>query len=342
MRNAQVPPHARVEFRDFREVVVEKREQIELRADRALDAARRVIRDQRLEFPEGDEHVFAEHREALAERRQLRRDVVRARRDRHVARFRRALRESPNRRDRLEPNVLERTENLQLLDGFRQVARGHAFVNVLAAGERAEFLDARLDVVSRHAFPRIDGRRVDVVLHALVGLNRLLGNVQPQVALRAHHRDPKFALENDFPPRRPNVSDRLRRVALRQNVCNLFHMRKSEKMRTLSRARRSREQKNTRERRFSAGKLTRKTAKRAAENSCVCARKQVLQKKIISASAFSRVPAEKLTAAKENPAVPAAAGTGRAKTAAGNSRRRGRNPRCGDARESRRPPSRAR
>ena len=56
----------------------------------------------------------------------------------------------------------QRAVDLELLDVFRQVAGGHALVDLLVAGEVVELLDARLHVVAGHSFARHDGGEIDL------------------------------------------------------------------------------------------------------------------------------------------------------------------------------------
>jgi hypothetical protein len=86
----------------------EQRELVELRADRALEAAHGVARDQLLEPGERDEQLLAEHRDPLAERRRLGGHVVRAARDHEIAVRLGLPAEREQRRGDLEPHQLQR------------------------------------------------------------------------------------------------------------------------------------------------------------------------------------------------------------------------------------------
>src|SRR5690606_35217681 len=67
---------AMLQFEDFAGVAVEEAELVELSADRALQSAHRVARDERIEAASRMEQLLAKHREALPVGRELRRHVV--------------------------------------------------------------------------------------------------------------------------------------------------------------------------------------------------------------------------------------------------------------------------
>ena len=93
-------------------------------------------------------------------------------------------------------------------------------MDVLVAGEFVEFLDARLHVVAGDPLPRHDGGEVDLVLHPLVGGDRLGGNVEPEIALGLHHGDPEFAFQHDPPLGGPDGLHGGRGVAFGEDVGN--------------------------------------------------------------------------------------------------------------------------
>ena len=121
-------------------------------------------------------------------------------------------------RDRPVAHVLQREPDLQLLDVLGEVAAGHALVHVLVPGERAELLDPRLDVVAGDPLARGDGGEVDLLDDALVVRDRLLGDVDAEVALRPQHRDPQPALQHDLVLRRPQRDELGARVARGEDV----------------------------------------------------------------------------------------------------------------------------
>jgi hypothetical protein len=94
---------------------------------------------------------LAEHGEALAEGGGLGRHVVGAAGDHEVAVGLGLAREREEGGGGLELDDLERAEDLELLDVFREVAAGEPEVDELALGEIGELLDAGLHVVEGDA-----------------------------------------------------------------------------------------------------------------------------------------------------------------------------------------------
>ena len=199
-------------------IAVEQGDLVEPRADRALQAARRISVQHVDQALVRQQHLFAEHRDALAERGDLRGDVVRARREQDVAQLPGALRETQEGGDALGLDEPERAEDLQLLDVFGEVAAGHALVEVLVTGEFAELLDARLHVVAGDAFPPHDGVQVDLVLDPLVALDHAVRHRNAEIALALHHRDPVFAFEADLAFAAPDGAHGGRGVAFGEDV----------------------------------------------------------------------------------------------------------------------------
>ena len=61
---------------------------------------------------------------------------------------------------------LERSPDLELLDVLGEIARGHPPVDVFVTGQRAELVDAGLDVVAGDRLALSDRCQVDLVLTA--------------------------------------------------------------------------------------------------------------------------------------------------------------------------------
>src|SRR5687768_8003402 len=98
--------HARLELIHLVGIAAEQRQLIELRADRAFQAAHGITREQLFNSSEGHEQLLSEHRETLAQRGGLSRDVVRAPRNHQVAMCLRLLREGEQGGCGLEMNEL--------------------------------------------------------------------------------------------------------------------------------------------------------------------------------------------------------------------------------------------
>ena len=70
-------------------------------------------------------------------------------------------------------------------------------------GQGVELLDAGLHVVQRDPLAGAIDVEVDLVDHSFVGGDGPVGNVDAEVALGPHHRQPEFALQDDLALRRP-------------------------------------------------------------------------------------------------------------------------------------------
>ena len=185
----------------LRSVAVEQVEHVLRGAHRALDAAQRVPVDQRTQPRQRKKHLLGRRRESLAQRGGLRGDVVAAAGHHQVAVADRPLGQPRHHRDAVRKNELKRPADLQLLNVFGEVAARHALVHMLVARERVELLDAGLDVVAQHPFPRGDRRQVDVVQNSLVvGENRGRNSwaFGAQLGLRPQHRQPQPAFGDDL------------------------------------------------------------------------------------------------------------------------------------------------
>ena len=144
-------------------VAVEQVEHVLRGAHRTLDAAQRVPVDQRTQPGQRNKHLLGCRSESLAQRGGLRGDVVAAASHHQVAVADRPLGQPSDDGHAVRKDQLKRPADLQLLNVFGEVATRHALVHMLVARQRVELLDAGLDVVAQHAFPRGDRRQVDVV-----------------------------------------------------------------------------------------------------------------------------------------------------------------------------------
>ena len=117
----------------------------------------------------------------------------------------RLFREQGKSGDCLRPYYFERLVALELFDALGEVAARHALVDVLKTGEAAKFLDARLDVVAGDFFALVNLVDSDVVFYSLVGVNSLLGNVEAELLLGFHDRNPQVAFEKYFSFGAPNL-----------------------------------------------------------------------------------------------------------------------------------------
>ncbi len=88
--------------------------------------------------------------------------------------------------------------HLELLDVLGEVARCHALVDVLVAGQSGELLDAGLDVVAGDPLPGLDGGEVDRVDHRAVVVDGAVGHVEPVRRLGLEHGEPQPSLEDDL------------------------------------------------------------------------------------------------------------------------------------------------
>ena len=157
--------------------------------DRALDPAQRVAAPQVLQPRVRDEQLVGGRREPLAQRGGLRGDVVAAPGHHQLGVLGRAAGQPGEQRDGPVADVLQRQPDLQLLDVLGEVAAGHPLVHVLVPGQRAELLDARLDVVAGDPLAGRDGGEVDLLDDALVVRDRLRrGRRRPGRAGRAAPR----------------------------------------------------------------------------------------------------------------------------------------------------------
>jgi hypothetical protein len=108
--------------------------------------------------------------------------------------------------------------NLELFDVLGEVARGHPLVDVLVAGERTELLDPGLHIVAGDALPSRDRGQVDLPDDGLVVLDDAIGDVDAEILLSLHHRDPEPALQHDLVFGRPDLGQVRSGVPGGQNV----------------------------------------------------------------------------------------------------------------------------
>ena len=145
---------------------------------------------------ERQEQLLGRRGEALAERRGLRRDVVGPADHHPFGVLAGAPSEPGERGDHAVADELERGTHLHLLDVLGEIARRHPLVDVLVARQRAELLDAGLDVVASDAFAPSDRVEVDLLDDRFIRLDHAVGDRDTQVALCAEDREPQLPLEH--------------------------------------------------------------------------------------------------------------------------------------------------
>ena len=91
-------------------------------------------------------------------------------------------------------------------------------MDVFVTGQRAELVDAGLDVVAGDRLALSDRCQVDLVFDRLVGLDCFVGHGDAESLLRPHHGDPQFTLEHDLALGGPDLVHRFARVAGREHV----------------------------------------------------------------------------------------------------------------------------
>ena len=123
-----------------------------------------------------------------------------------------------NHRDGFVADDLQRTINLQLLDVFRQIARGHALVDVLVASQRVEFFDAGFDIVSGGALALGDGFQVYLVNDFLIIRDDVCRNIDAQGTLGPHHGNPQLPLVDHLIVRAPQIHQVRRTIAGSEDI----------------------------------------------------------------------------------------------------------------------------
>ena len=68
---------------------------------------------------------------------------------------------------------------------------------MLMTGKAVEFLDAGLNIVTGDALALHDGGDIHLLLVGFVGFDDLLWDIETQILLGLHHRDPELALQDD-------------------------------------------------------------------------------------------------------------------------------------------------
>ena len=114
---------------------------------------------------EGAEDFLAKHGNTFPECGGLGRDVVGACGDHQIAPLGGARGKASEDGDGLISNHFEGSIDLKLFHVFGQVARGHAFVNVLMSGQVIKFFNTGFDIVAGDALSFVDRREIDLIFH---------------------------------------------------------------------------------------------------------------------------------------------------------------------------------
>ncbi len=207
-----------LEVRELGGIAVEEVELVLRGPDRTLHPAQRIAREQLVEALVGREQLLGCGGEPLAQGGGLRCHVVRPAGDDCVVVLPGERREPDQRSNDLVPHQQQAVPHLELLDVLREVARRHALVDLLLAGQGVELLDARLDVVPSHALARSDRGEVDALEHFLVGLHSAVWYLNPELCLCPEHREPQLTLKDDLVLGRPQLGHRWRRIAAGEHV----------------------------------------------------------------------------------------------------------------------------
>ena len=221
--NTQVGADAGLELAHGIRVLGKEGKLVELRTHSTLEAAHAVALHHAHPGPGPVHNLLTEHSHALAHGRCLGGHIVRAGGKDHIAPAVGALGHAVEHGHRLIADDVHGAPDLQLLHVFGQVAAGHTLVDMLVAGEVAEFLNAGFHVVTRHAFAGVDALHIHLFLHALVGINRLLRNIQPQVFLGLHHSNPELTLQHNAALGRPDGFHGIGGVTPGQYIRNSAH-----------------------------------------------------------------------------------------------------------------------
>ena len=161
---------------------------------------------------------LAEHRDALAEGGGLGRDVMSAGSDDEVLPLLAALTEAGEGGDGFVADDEEGAEDLELFDVLGEVTGGHAFVDVLVAGEVVELLDAGFDIMTCDALAFGNGGEVNLVDDFFVCSDGVGRDVEAEVVLGLHDSDPELAFEDDASFSGPDVGNGGGGVAFGEDV----------------------------------------------------------------------------------------------------------------------------
>ncbi|CAB4595289.1 unannotated protein [freshwater metagenome] len=91
-------------------------------------------------------------------------------------------------------------------------------MDLFVTSQRAELVDAGLHIVTSNALTSIDGIEVDLIDDAAIGVNRIVGHCNTEIALGFKHSKPQFPFENDFLFRRPQSDHLSARVTSSKNI----------------------------------------------------------------------------------------------------------------------------
>ena len=221
--NAQVRTDALLELAHRLRVLAEERKLVELGTHSPFEPAHAVALHHAHPGPGPMHNLLTEHRHALAHGRGLGGHIVCAGGKNHIAPALGALGHAVEYRHRLIADDVHRTPDLQLLHILRQVAAGHSLVNMLETGQVAELLNTGLHIVAGDALAGIDTLHIHLSLHAFVGIDGLLRNIQPQVLLGLHHRNPELALQHNAAFGRPDSFHGIGGVTPGQYIRNSTH-----------------------------------------------------------------------------------------------------------------------
>jgi hypothetical protein len=221
---AEVVGHRPLQSGQRVRIPIEQVQHVLGRTHRTLDPAQRIALDQVVEPVVGDEHLVGPDGEALAEGRHLRRHIVRAPSHRRLGVLHGQSTQSRQCRHNLVADEQQGVADEHLLDVLGEITARHALVDVLVAGECVELLDARLDIMARHALAIGDGAKVDVVDDARIVGDHAVGDVDTEVRLGAEDGEPQAPLSRDPVLRRPQCGHRRGGVALGEDVGDHVHI----------------------------------------------------------------------------------------------------------------------
>src|SRR5699024_1009630 len=179
----------------LRRVPLEQVQHVLCGADRPLDAPEWITREQLIHPVEGHEQLVGSRREAFPQCRGLRGNVVRTPGHHQLSILARQGSQTRQHGHDPGPQMLQRTTQLQLLDVFGEITRGHPHVHVLVAGQRVELLDPCFHVVAGDPLPPGDRVEIDSVAHSGVIGDDPVGNVDAEIGLCAQHRQPQLPFE---------------------------------------------------------------------------------------------------------------------------------------------------